>query len=82
MSLAHILLPIAQYIVQWALDKSTIDDEIEEAVVVILFSILEKAAKATKTDVDDELVMALKNAMKPGEPIMVTVEDAIEKAEQ
>lgn len=75
----QLLLPIAQYIVQWALDKSTIDDEIEDAIVVILFSILEKAAKATKTDVDDELVMALKNAMKPGEPIMVTVEDLPEE---
>lgn len=75
----QLLLPIAQYIVQWALDKSTIDDEIEDAIVVILFSILEKAAKATKTDVDDELVMALKNAMKPGEPIMVTVEDLTEE---
>jgi hypothetical protein len=51
------------------------EDEMEDAIVVILFLILEKAAKATKTDVDDELVMALKNAMKPGEPIMVTVED-------
>lgn len=75
----QLLLPIAQYIVQWALDKSTIDDEIEDAIVTILFSILEKAAKATKTDVDDELVMALKNAMKPGEPIMVTVEDLTEE---
>ena len=75
----QLLLPIAQYIVQWALEKSTIDDEIEDAIVVILFSILEKAAKATKTDVDDELVMALKNAMKPGEPIMVTVEDLTEE---
>lgn len=79
MSLAHILLPLAQYIVQWALDKSTIDDELEDAIVVILFLILEKAAKATKTDVDDELVMALRNAMKPGEPIMVTVEDLPEE---
>lgn len=75
----QLLLPIAQYIVRWALDKSTIDDEIEDAIVVILFSILEKAAKATKTDVDDELVMALKNAMKPGEPIMVTVDDLPEE---
>jgi len=75
----QLLLPIAQYIVQWALEKSTIDDELEDAIVTILFLILEKAAKATKTDVDDELVMALKNAMKPGEPIMVTVEDLTEE---
>ncbi len=79
MSLAHILLPIAQYIVRWALEISTIEDEMEDAIVAILFLILEKAAKATKTDVDDELVMALKNAMKPGEPIMVTVEDLTEE---
>lgn len=79
MTLAHILLPIAQYIVRWALEKSTIEDEMEDAIVAILFLILEKAAKATKTDVDDELVMALKNAMKPGEPIMVTVEDLTEE---
>ncbi len=80
----QLLLPLAQYIVQWALDKSTIDDELEEAVVVIMFSILEKAAKATKTDVDDQLVAALKAAMKHGEeqqPIMVDIEDLPEEVE-
>ena len=74
-----LLLPIAQYIVRWVLENTSIDDELEDGVVAIMFLILEKAVKATKTEVDDQLVAALKSAMNPGEPLMVEVEYAMEE---
>lgn len=61
----QLLLPIAQYIVEWALEKANMEDELEDAIVVILVKILEKAVKMTKTDVDDKILDLVKVALKP-----------------
>jgi len=76
--LIQLLLPIAQYIVEWALEKANMEDELEDAIVVILVKILEKAVKMTKTDVDDKILDLVKVALKPStkeEPMVVEFDE-------
>lgn len=61
------LLPLASKIVDAALAQLPNDEELGEKLVEICLHILEKAVALTKTDVDDQLLEVVKNALKTRE---------------
>ena len=61
------LLPLASKIVDAALAKLPDDEELGEKLVEIYLHILTKAVALTKTDVDDQLLEVVKNALQKRE---------------
>ncbi len=57
------LLPLASKIISDAVSKIPENEELGEKLVEICLVILDKAVKLTKTDMDDQLLEAVKKAM-------------------
>ena len=57
------LLPLASKVIQDAVAKIPENEELGEKLVEICLIILGKAVKLTKTDMDDQLLEVVKNAM-------------------
>ena len=57
------LLPLASKIISDAVNKIPDNEELGEKMVEICLVILAKAVKLTKTDMDDQLLEVVKNAM-------------------
>ena len=61
------LLPLAAKIVKDAVSKIPENEELGEKMVEICLVILAKAVKLTKTDMDDQLLEVVSNAIKARE---------------
>ena len=61
------LLPLASKIIKDAVDKIPDNEELGEKMVEICLVILAKAVKLTKTDMDDQLLEVVSNAIKARE---------------
>ena len=57
------LLPLASKIISDAVSKIPENEELGEKLVEICLTILEKAVKLTKTDVDDKMLAAVREAI-------------------
>lgn len=57
------LLPLASKIISDAVSKIPENEELGEKLVEICLTILEKAVKLTKTDVDDKMLAAVREAL-------------------
>ena len=57
------LLPLASKIISDAVAKIPENEELGEKLVKICLTILEKAVKLTKTDVDDKMLAAVREAL-------------------
>lgn len=62
-----ILLPIASKIIKDAVSKIPENEELGEKLIEICLVILGKAVKLTKTDMDDQLLEVVSNAIKARE---------------
>ena len=58
------LLPLASKIISDAVAKIPENEELGEKLVEICLTILEKAVKLTKTDMDDKMLAAVSEAIK------------------
>ena len=58
------LLPLASKIISDAVNKIPENEELGEKLVEICLAILAKAVKLTKTDMDDQLLEVVSNALK------------------
>ena len=58
------LLPLASKIITDAVNRIPDNEELGERLVEICITILSKAVKLTKTDMDDKLLLTVVNAMK------------------
>lgn len=58
------LLPFAQQIITSAISKIPDDAELGEKLIEICLTILEKAVKLTKTDMDDQLLATVADAIR------------------
>ena len=58
------LLPFASKIVSDAVSKIPDDSELGESLIKLCITILEKAVKLTKTDMDDKLLAQVETAIK------------------
>ena len=58
------LLPLASKIITDAVNRIPDNEELGERLVQICITILNKAVKLTKTDMDDKLLLTVVNAMK------------------
>jgi hypothetical protein len=58
------LLPLASKIITDAVNRIPDNEELGERLVQICITILSKAVKLTKTDMDDKLLLTVVNAMK------------------
>ncbi len=58
------LLPLASKIITDAVNRIPDNEELGERLVEICITILNKAVKLTKTDMDDKLLLTVVNAMK------------------
>jgi hypothetical protein len=58
------LLPLASKIISDAVSKIPDNEALGEQLVEITITILNKAVKMTKTDMDDKLLLAVVEAMK------------------
>ena len=58
------LLPLASKIITSAVDKIPDNEELGEQLIQILLTILNKAVKMTKTDMDDKLLLTVVEAIK------------------
>ena len=61
------LLPLASKIISDAVNKIPENEELGEKMVEICLVILAKAVKLTKTDMDDQLLEVVTNAIKTRE---------------
>lgn len=61
------LLPLASKIISDAVNKIPENEELGEKLVEICLAILAKAVKLTKTDMDDQLLEVVSNAIKARE---------------
>tara|TARA_B100000902_G_scaffold360909_1_gene377974 strand:- start:369 stop:572 length:204 start_codon:yes stop_codon:yes gene_type:complete len=61
------LLPLASKIISDAVNKIPENEELGEKLVEICLAILAKAVKLTKTDMDDQLLEVVSNALKARE---------------
>ena len=61
------LLPLASKIISDAVNKIPENEELGEKLVEICIAILAKAVKLTKTDMDDQLLEVVSNALKARE---------------
>ena len=61
------LLPLASKIITDAVSKVPDNEELGEKLVEICLAILGKAVKLTKTDMDDQLLEVVSNAIKARE---------------
>ena len=61
------LLPLASKIITDAINKIPENEELGEKMVEICLVILAKAVKLTKTDMDDQLLEVVTNAIKTRE---------------
>ena len=61
------LLPLASKIISDAVNKIPENEELGEKLVEICIAILAKAVKLTKTDMDDQLLEVVSNAIKARE---------------
>ena len=61
------LLPLASKIITDAVAKIPENEELGEKLVEICLAILAKAVKLTKTDMDDQLLEVVSNALKARE---------------
>jgi len=61
------LLPLASKIISDAVTKIQENEELGEKLVEICIAILAKAVKLTKTDMDDQLLEVVSNALKARE---------------
>ena len=57
------LLPLASKIISDAVAKIPENEELGEKLIEICLTILEKAVKLTKTDVDDKMLAAVRKAI-------------------
>lgn len=57
------LLPLASKIISDAVAKIPENEELGEKLIEICLTILEKAVKLTKTDVDDKMLAAVREAI-------------------
>ena len=57
------LLPLASKIISDAVAKIPDNEELGEKLIEICLTILEKAVKLTKTDVDDKMLAAVREAI-------------------
>ncbi len=57
------LLPLASKIISDAVSKIPENEELGEKLIEICLTILEKAVKLTKTDVDDKMLAAVRKAI-------------------
>ena len=57
------LLPLASKIISDAVAKIPENEELGEKLIEICLTILEKAVKLTKTDVDDKMLAAVREAL-------------------
>jgi len=57
------LLPLASKIISDAVSKIPENEELGEKLIEICLTILEKAVKLTKTDVDDKMLAAVREAI-------------------
>lgn len=62
-----ILLPIASKVIKDAVAKIPENEELGEKLIEICLVILGKAVKLTKTDMDDQLLAVVSNAIKARE---------------
>ena len=60
----NFLLPLASKIITDAVNRIPDNEELGERLVQICITILNKAVKLTKTDMDDKLLLTVVNAMK------------------
>ncbi len=58
------LLPLASKIISDAVAKIPDNEELGEKLIEICITILQKAVKLTKTDMDDKLLLTVIQAMK------------------
>ena len=58
------LLPLASKIITSAINKIPDNEELGEQLIQILLTILNKAVKMTKTDMDDKLLLTVVEAIK------------------
>ena len=58
------LLPLASKIISDAVSKIPDNEELGEQLIQILLTILNKAVKMTKTDMDDKLLLTVVEAIK------------------
>jgi hypothetical protein len=61
------LLPLASKIITDAVSRIPENEELGEKLVEICLAILAKAVKLTKTDMDDQLLEVVSNALKARE---------------
>jgi hypothetical protein len=61
------LLPLAAKIISDAVDKIPNNEELGEKLIEICLVILSKAVKLTKTEMDDQLLEVVTNAIKTRE---------------
>ena len=64
MNMLAFLLPLASKIINDAVSKIPENEELGEKMVEICLIILAKAVKLTKTDMDDQLLEVVTNAIK------------------
>ena len=57
------LLPLASKIISDAVSKIPENEELGEKLIEICLTILEKAVKLTKTDVDDKMLASVREAI-------------------
>ena len=57
------LLPLASKIISDAVSKIPENEELGEKLIEICITILEKAVKLTKTDMDDKMLAAVREAI-------------------
>ncbi len=57
------LLPLASKIISDAVSKIPENEELGEKLIEICLTILEKAVKLTKTDMDDKMLAAVREAI-------------------
>ena len=62
------LLPLAGKIIHDAVQKIPENEELGQMLINICLEILEKAVKLTKTDMDDQLLAAVRSALVAREP--------------
>ena len=58
------LLPLASKIITSAVEKIPDNEELGETLINITITILNKAVKMTKTDMDDKLLLTVINSIK------------------
>ena len=59
-----VLLPLASKIISSAVEKIPDNEELGETLINITITILNKAVKMTKTDMDDKLLLTVINSIK------------------